>query len=250
MNGTGLHGETTTSPFVYLDPVLEPAMTQVQYTSSARLPIFPALSRPPGEFCSSKVIGRELDVRCLDDEGTPTPVALQLDEVAKRLSVPRECLVIQNELGTRSLEELSQQWKLVLGRCAGAANRRRVAVKLDLERPQEDSGCASAPICALVRLSVPAIGLRKRLGHIWNFPLCTATRMTQPKGIQVSCSDSSESYAAVYTHGGSLFYRVAETDEEIRKGVGPSMQMVELPCGMEPEFEFRSYIPIDGGLTQ
>ncbi|MGC4068878.1 MAG: hypothetical protein QM784_30390 [Polyangiaceae bacterium] len=250
MNGTGLHGETSLIPFVYLDPVAELGVVATPHIRVAQLPLFPLVSRLPGELCSAEVIAGEITVRCLNDEGRPAPAALPLDEVAKRLSVPRQCLTIQDALGVHALDSLSQQWTSVMNRCVGVPKTQKAPVTLAFERSEGGSGCAPDPIWALVTLSIPSIGIKKRLGHIWNFPLCNATRTTSPEGIQVDCSDSNQSKTQIYAYRNTVFYRIAETDEEASNGVGLAMQQVELPCGMLPDFRFRSYIPIDHGLAR
>jgi hypothetical protein len=248
INGTYLHGETANGPFVYLDPSfgIGTPRTVPPFTRH-RLAQYPAVAVDPRELCTSEVVAGEMSVRCLNDSGLPVPVELRLDEVASRLGVSRYCLELENEIGSRNLDGIMQNWKKVLANCSGKAKGQRTEVILELRHPSKSADCGTKghPTCAQVRLAIPAIGFKKDVGVIWNFPLCIVRDLTSPAGIQVACSDNDISYAEVYHYRNTVFYRIEKDTEQAPNGGGPAMQSIALPCGVEPVFRFRSFEPVE-----
>ena len=246
INGAGLYGEKDTLPYIYLDPIFDAGTPRtVPPTKMFELARYPAVSAKPRELCTAEVVSGRTTVQCIDGTGVAVPVALKLDEVASRLGISLHCLEVENEIGLRNLNRITQEWKTTLADCSETPKSRSTEVILEMLHPPRSAGCEvnDHPLCAQVRLSIPSIGFKRDLGLIWNFPLCSIGYLRNPAGIQVACSDNSLSYAEVYHYQNTVFYRIGETDEQ-RNGSGPAMQNIVLPSRAKPVFRFRSFVPI------
>jgi len=249
INGFSLFGVEDTLPFVYLDPVFEAGSPRtVPPLKLFRLAQYPAVSVESSELCTAETDSGGPAVRCLGEDGKAVSVALRLDELASRLGVNARCLELENGIGSRALDRLTERWQTTLAACSKESKSKSAEVMLELRAPPASAGCGGPthPRCAQVQLSIPPIGFKKNLGVIWDFPQCSVTHLPAPVGIEIACSGNSLSYAQVYHYGRAVFYRIEEASDQRREGRGPAMQEVSLPSGTRPVFRFRSFAPLNG----
>jgi hypothetical protein len=231
-------------PYVYWEPSV-PGLVSIDTRLRAigGPPCLPSVEGAARDLCSVSTTSDQVNVSCLDDKGAIHVGGESLANIATSIRTVPACVQIVNRIGQRNLDRRTAEWLANRAACVDkATTRRKIPVYLEVSEAPSSAQCRSgqAILCASLRLSIPAVGFARDLGDIGNYPACVASRIVDPNGIRFDCSDLGLSAANVYTSGNKVFFRTGnERTSDSKRPEDATMQSVDLPCGLEPDFRIR-----------